>query len=189
MSSIILDKPEDKVRNSNKGTKGNAMLPMRDDTETKPKKTFVRQSTKRSSQTKTGANTKLKADSTSELSDIKIKYRNGTIRNSSQPVAASYSPEVSPFMSDMNSNILKRFDFQGNLILKNGKKHKICFADQTKKGVLEEIVNIAKINNDTILLSSKQMPAIKVSSEVSPGLSYPPNARKVGNCSCACFIF
>lgn len=198
MSSTILNKLEDKYNRSSskKAYKGGVMLPMADEEEIKPKKLFVRQSTKRSSHSKSPLPQKLKADSTSDFSDNRQFKPGNTVRTGSQPnIPTHNNSDINPLLRSEAVNHLKssktfpkRYDYNGNIILRKGKKHKIQFADQVNRGPLEIVVNIDKINYN-MCVSSQQVPLIN-----SPNTeiinSKPPNLRKSGDsCSCTCTVF
>lgn len=199
MSSTILNKLEDKYNktSSKKVNKGNVMLPMADEEENKPKKTFVRQSTKRSSQSKSPITQKLKADSTSDFSDNRQFKSGNSIRAGSQPLfVTKTNSEINPLLKTETANyvkstkaMLKRYDFNGNLILKKGKKHKMQFADLVNRP-LEVVINIDKINYNNICVSSQQVPQINSPNSEVAQSNRPPNIRKSGDsCSCTCTVF
>lgn len=107
--------------------------------------------------------------------------------------------ELSP-MKDKSEK--PRKDYYGNIILRRGKKHKITFIDYIKKGNLEDIVNIKKINEDELSIeeiekknSEPKVKSIASNKEKNKSDNLPKSlSKEKGNdnndeSSCACFIF
>lgn len=111
-------------------------------------------------------------------------------------------------LSDVNLSPMReksekiRKDFYGNAILRRGKKHRVTFVDFIKKGNLEDVVHIKKINELEESLDEVE----KKNSDSKKSNNSNKDKKKVENtqlnasrsrgsngnndeCSCACLIF